>query len=241
MLLQLELTGDLEKDRDILLFGMGGLLVLALAALIILAVVLLRRRKNRHSAQISADAPPEIALVEETSGGEAEDIHQEIAEIHKKEEETADTEQKGHTETDVAEIQEKTEPKLTQAKEPSPEEKLEEIRRRLEEIRKKPGSGPVPVLPKIEAKKRETEPVILQETEQVSDTGNTNIVEMPTTEQESASEQNEDSTVTENPSPETDKKEENKVAFAANKNLPMKKLTFAEWVELFKEPEKANL
>ncbi len=237
MLLQVELTGDLEKDREILLFGMGGLLVLALASLIILAVVLLRRRKNRHSAQISADAPPEIALVEETSGSQ-EDIHQEIAEIPEKEEETADTEQKGPTEPDVAE---KEKPKISAAKEPTPEEKLEEIRRRLEEIRKKPGSGPMPVLPKIEAKKRETEPVILQEAEQISDTENTNIVELPATEQESASEQNEDSTVTEDPSPETDKKEENKVAFAANKNLPMKKLTFAEWVELFKEPEKANL
>lgn len=236
MLLQVELTGDLEKDREILLFGMGGLLVLTLAALIILAVVLLRRRKNRHSAQISADAPPKTALVEETSAGQ-EDIHQEIAEIPKKEEETADTQQKDPTEPDVAE---KEEPKISAAKEPSAEEKLEEIRRRLEEIRKKPGSGPMPVLPKIEAKKKEPEPVIPQKTEQISDTENTNIVELPTTEQESASAQNEDSTVTENPSPETDKKEENKVVFAANKNLPMKKLTFAEWVELFKEPEKAN-
>ena len=237
MLLQLELTGDLEKDRDILLLGMGGLLVLAIGSLVILSIFLLRRRKNRHSAQISADAPPEIALVEDTTGSE-EDIHQEIAQIPEKEEETANTEQKGYTKPDVAE---KEEPKISAAKEPSSEEKLEEIRRRLEEIRKKPGSGPVPVLPKIEAKKRETEPVILQEKEQVSDTENTNIVELPATEQESVYEQNEDSTVTENPSPETDKKEENKVAFAANKNLPMKKLTFAEWVELFKEPEKANL
>lgn len=237
MLLQLELTGDLEKDRDILLLGMGGLLVLAIGSLVILSIFLLRRRKNRHSAQISADAPPEIALVEDTTGSEAE-IQPKITQVPEKEEETADTQQKDPTEPDVAE---KEEPKISTAKEPSAEEKLEEIRRRLEEIRKKPGSGPVPVLPKIEAKKREPEPVIPQKTEQISDTENTNMVEMPATEQESASAQNEDSTVTENPSPETDKKKENKLAFAANKNLPMKKLTFAEWVELFKEPEKANL
>jgi hypothetical protein len=247
MLLQSELTGNLEKDRDLLLLGMGGLLVLALASLIILIFVLLRRGKNRQTAQKPPVNPAEKTIPAETTAQE-KTTQPEITPITEKEQPSSESGQKENQEPETEPVQEIAEPKTPEIQEPSPEEKLEEIRRRLEEIRKNPRSGPVPVLPKVEAKKREAQtagptvaaqeikPPIFEETEQITHTENKYGAELPIAGINPATAEEE--APVENPSPENDKKEENKGTFVTNKNLPMKKLTFAEWVELFKDQDR---
>jgi hypothetical protein len=245
MLLQVEFTGDLEKDRDLLLLGMGGLLVLALSSLLILIFVLLRRRKNRPETQKLPVTPAEKPLTAESNPQEETPVT-EITTGPEKEQSASPSGQKENSE------REKAEPETEAAREPSPEEKLEEIRRRLDEIRKNPGSGPTPVLRKIEAKKRaaETANPAVEEAdkktvaaEEIKGPESISGAELPSAEvkaEQTPAKEHNPSLPTENPDSGENKKEGNRHAFAANKNLPMKKLTFAEWVELFKDPDKIN-
>lgn len=274
MLHQIEITGDLEKDREIFLLGMGAFAVLAVTGLITLSLMLLRRSRKKSAAPAEDSAPaaiptqaaretepPAAMPVPEASQDKPSTVEQE----HVKRPEPAPNIQP------VPKPEPKSEPipepKPTaeekpvirpQAKETSPEEKLEEIRRRLEEIRKNPHPDPAPILPKIEPKKPEPKP----EPEEVKEPKKEDFY-IPFDEHEPATPEEidetaveEDFSVTEaaaegaiaqpeepveNPTVETGHSAEEKSREIAadpliNKNLPMKKLTFAEWVELFKQP-----
>jgi hypothetical protein len=254
LMLQVEFTGDLEKDRDLLLLGMGGLLVLALSSLLILIFVLLRRRKNRTAAKKLPVTPAEKPLTAESNPQEETNCT-EITLGPEKEQPSSLPGQKENAAPETETVRKKAEQKTDVAQEPSPEEKLEEIRRRLEEIRNNPGSGPTPVLRKIEAKKRavetvipsaseeENKPVERKEPHEIENTESSSPVELPRAKKETEPESAQkyvDSVPSENPSSEGNKNEDNKGGPSTNKNLPMKKLTFAEWVELFKDPDKVN-
>ncbi len=256
MLQQIEITGNLEKDREILLLGISGLLVLAITALVILVVVIIRRSKKKPVSATEEATPVAVPVPEPpkeqqkavTETPEEPKVIVPVPEPEKKPEPVPVPEPAPQP---IPESKPKPEEKPTvipTANEPSPEEKLEEIRRRLEEIRKNPHPDPAPVLPKIEAKKPEPEiplrqeedvHVPFEETETFTpeELGETATAEDPF-EEGSAFLQTEDETtlVEIAHSTEEEKPKEPLVDPLKNKNLPMKKLTFAEWVELFKEP-----
>ena len=308
ILLQINITGDIQKDQQLLLYGIGGLISLIVLAMITIVIVVLVRksRRNKNAAAIQpSTAPPQTkqeleekafapALPVKTEDAKAAEIK---VEGPKPEEPKPIIEEK-KTEPVIIPVIEKPEPisppveekkfDLKSHKEElanqNPADKMDEIRRRLEEIRNQKNTGPTPILPKITAKLREVEPtieepkkieadpifdehepafseeidetIIVEDSESVAIpiTDTANEVPAPSetvhigSETETSTVIDEDITKEvpvidtppeadiEEPAPETPKEDaEPSVSHLPNgKYLPMKKLTFAEWVELFK-------
>lgn len=329
--LQINITGNLEKDQELLLLGMVSLVsLITLAMIIILIIVIVRRiRRNKEAKKEStlqaSTAPPQVieqkpVVVEKTVSKPVEEkkptpivaekkpIEEKPAEVKKQEPVIVPEipkEEKPIVETKQEPIVKKEEPAPIVKEEPKKEEpkkeepqqtyssskpvdKMEEIRRRLEEIKGQKKDGPALVLPKIEAapskppvieeKKEEPTPTIAEETfaEEADETMLVENIETSTVppidipeEKEIAEEEptiaptiSEPIVAEEQPRMVEDegimkpasevivdepeepiaviveqaniKSEEITTHLPNGKFLPMKKLTFAEWVELFK-------
>jgi len=307
ILLQINITGDIQKDQQLLLYGIGGLISLIVLAMITIVIVVLVRKSRRNKTQVTpqaSTAPPQTKQdIEEKAFGPAP-----IVKIEEKKPEeiiaqpkTEPVIEEKKPEPIVVPLKEKIEPvhapveerkpdfKL-QKQEPvaqNPADKMDEIRRRLEEIRNQKNTDPVPVLPKITAKPRTVEPTITEEkkaepdpifdehepafSEEIDETiivEDSESVAVPITDMsDEISGQTEtldigiepqtttiidEGIMKEAPAIDTPQAPESEETSAVvheyiksdteppiphlpnGKFLPMKKLTFAEWVELFK-------
>lgn len=260
----ISITGDLEKDQQILIFGIGGLIVLIVLAMILLLVlVLVRRNKAAKRAAEAMMRPVEEPTKEEQH--KPKEINTPEPVIIPQKVETPFAEVKPETATPVVvqsipepvkapepelKQEEKAQPvelpKSSPSKEMSLEEKLAEIRQRMAEIKKQNPEGPSIVLPKVgevSAVKTESPTVEEQQPEEVVEViENSETPEEPVDEiiQESAPEEVVlDTTVQEKietplNTPEIEEKSTVLSPFD-KKDLPMKKMTFAEWVEIFKQ------
>lgn len=284
---QFQITGDLEKDQEILMYAILGLVGLViLFVILIVVIVLVRRNRNIKKAALAAASPEikteaakaPVSLPDEDKfkpSVQTEPVKKEevaiqpepVAEKVEVKIEPVPVEIKPVEEVIPKPVEDPKDIKTYTDKiaAENPDDKLDEIRKRLEEIRKQVPSGPAVVLPKIEAKKPVeeskqpieneevslpvmdiTEPVLpesepvepeeIQELGQLEPLAEVNEELGSEHEPESVGELKPEETlaapveVSEVIEPET---QEN-VALPNGKYLPMKKLSFAEWVELFK-------
>jgi len=308
ILLQINITGDIQKDQQLLLYGIGGLISLIVLAMITIVIVVLVRksRRNKSAAALQAStAPPQTKQeIEEKTFGPSTPVKTEEAkpveikvEEPKAVEPTPVIEEK-KPEPVIVPVIEKTEPISPPLEEKkfdlkahkqkldseNPADKMQEIRDRLEEIRKQKNTDPDLVLPKITAKPRievpiveepkqiepdpiydEHEPAFSEEMDETLIVEDSESVAIPITDMadeisaqsETVHVGNEPQTTTvvdegvmkevsvldtkeisivEEPIVETKKDDTAPLIshLPNGKYLPMKKLTFAEWVELFK-------
>lgn len=283
---QFQITGDLEKDQEILMYAILGLVGLVILFVILIVVIVLVRRSRNIKKAALASAIPSVKTEEAKLpvSTPAEDKFKPSVQTEpvKKEEPAKQPEQvpkavEVKIQPVPVEIKpvEEVKPKPAEDSKDiktytdkiaaeNPDDKLDEIRKRLEEIRKQVPSGPAVVLPKIEAKKPVEEskqspenelissPVpeiaepVLPETEPVKPEEIQVVEEIEPSVEEHAQFVKE----VEMDSMDEDKPEEvlvepvvvsevvetetQNITLPNGKYLPMKKLSFAEWVELFK-------
>lgn len=174
----IKITGDIEQDQQLLLLGIASLVsLITLSMIIILVIVIVRKiRRNRatkREAGVQAStAPRQMAEVQKKS--EVDNKLSTEPVTRKTEAKPVITEQKLETAIPVLPLDEKSKEEakagpIIEKKEPiiakqepvkeepqkeenpsQPVDKMEEIRRRLEEIRGQKKDGPTIVLPKIE-------------------------------------------------------------------------------------------
>lgn len=260
----ISITGDLEKDQQILIFGIGVLIVLIVLAMILLLVLVLSRRNKASDRAAEAMMQP-VEEPKKEEGYKPEEINNPGPVIIPQTGETPAAEVKpetappatvqsipGPVKASESEVkrEEKTrpveEPKSSPTKEKTREEKLAEIRQRLAEIKKQNPDGVSIVLPKVgevSAVKTQNPAVEEQVPEEVVEVIEiSETPEEPVNEiiQESAAEEiMPDATVQEKAEtpPDIPRIVEKPTVSSPfdKKDLPMKKMTFAEWVEIFKQ------
>lgn len=197
MAAQIRITGDLEKDQQLLIYGIGGLIgLIVLAMIVILVVVLVRRGKASRLAAAQQPVPvpqavpatppqedtykPAAPAKEEPAIAQEEPVAEPVSppepqpEVKQQPEQETKAERKSVAtpsanaglvvpENDApAQPEEKEEKKdapkydfgayKDELAQQNPDDKMEEIRRRLEEIKRQRQTEPAPVLPKVEAK-----------------------------------------------------------------------------------------
>lgn len=283
---QFQITGDLEKDQELLMYAILGLVGLViLFVILIVVIVLVRRNRNIKKAALAAASPEikteaaksPVSLPDEEKfkpSVQAEPVKKEdvaiqpepVAEKVEVKIEPVPVEIKPVEEVIPKPVEDPKDIKTYTDKiaAENPDDKLDEIRKRLEEIRKQVPSGPAVVLPKIEAKKpleeskqlaeKEevslpvmdiTEPVLqepepvkseeIQELEQLEPLAEVNEELGSELEPESVGEPKSEEILVEPAMvSEVEEPQSQNITLPNGKYLPMKKLSFAEWVELFK-------
>lgn len=179
---QIRITGDLEKDQQLLIYGIGGLIgLIVLAMIIIVVVVVVRRSKSARAvsmpvavptppkensykpAESIPEAKPEIPevkpepVVEKVAEPVAEVIPEPVP-VPEEKPVTVVPEQEPPMAQPV-QTQEETSSKKydfgaykEELAHQNADDKMDEIRRRLEEIKRQRQAEPAPVLPKVEVK-----------------------------------------------------------------------------------------
>lgn len=284
---QFQITGDLEKDQEILMYAILGLVGLVILFVILIVVIVLVRRSRNIKKAALASAIPSVKTEEAKLpvSTPAEDKFKPSVQTEpvKKEEPAKKSEQVPEAvEVKIQPVPveikpvEEVKPKPAEDSKDiktytdkiaaeNPDDKLDEIRKRLEEIRKQVPSGPAVVLPKIEAKKPveeskqspenelisspfpeiaepvlpETEPVKPEEIQVVEEIEPSSVEEHAQFAQEvemDSMDEDKPEVVLVEPFvvSEVVETETQNITLPNGKYLPMKKLSFAEWVELFK-------
>lgn len=269
---QIRITGNLEQDQQILLYGIAALTgLIVLSMIIIVIVVITRRRKRKKAAKAALEANASEAAQEPVE--EVPVLTPEEKAPIAEEPQTITEEKPALIEAEVPntsayapkfeeKAEEPTERKPVVENTQTHEEKLEEIRRRLDEIRKNKKDGPEIVLPKVEAAPTKEKPESDKEaqaenkeeipTEDVIETV-VSPSELPEKEEKTPTETPEEAPVedkepsafeeetmeveptpAETPVSTTYTQPTTETNMPNGKFLPMKRMTFAEWVELFK-------